>query len=91
MNYAIVKDGIVQNIISLIPYQAQEFPGATPLGDVPVAIGDTWNGEHFYRGGERVLSLSERLAAEMEDMQAGYEILGASVGDEMPLEEGGNS
>lgn len=42
-------------------------------------------------GGERVLSLSERLAAEMEDMRAGYEILGANAGDEMPLEEGGNS
>ena len=52
------------------------FPGAVPCGDVPVAIGDTYDGEHFYRGGERVLTALEQAQKDAEDMQAALELLG---------------
>ena len=31
---------------------ADEFPNAVPLGDVPAGIGDTYDGAHFYRDGK---------------------------------------
>lgn len=63
MNYALIKNGIVTNLIWLHPGNASDFPGAVPLGDVPAAIGDTYADGVFWRDGERVLSLAEQLAA----------------------------
>lgn len=62
MNYAIVGNGIVENLIWLHPGNAADFPGAVPLGDVPAAIGDTYADGVFYRDGDRVLSVAEQLA-----------------------------
>lgn len=56
MRYAIIMGGVVTNVIVLYPGNAGDFPGAVPCGDVPVAIGDTWDGQDFYRGGEKVVS-----------------------------------
>ena len=50
MNYAIVEDGTVVNVIWLLPANAAEFPGAVPLNGIPAGIGDTWDGTDFYRG-----------------------------------------
>lgn len=50
MNYALIENGVVTNLIWLYPANAAEFPGAVPLGDVPAAIGDTWDGTRFLRG-----------------------------------------
>ena len=44
MNYALVEDGVVTNVIWLYPANASDFPSAVPMGDVPTAIGDTWDG-----------------------------------------------
>lgn len=84
MNYAVVENGTVTNIIWLYPANASDFPGAVPCGDLPVAIGDTYNGEHFYRGGERVLTPLEQARKDAEDMQAALALLG--IDDNMEVE-----
>lgn len=76
MRYAIITDGVVTNVIILYPGNAGDFPSAVPCGDVPVAIDDTWDGEHFYRGGERVLTALEQAQKDAEDMQAALRLLG---------------
>ena len=76
MRYAIITDGVVTNVIILYPGNAADFPTAVPCGDVPVAIDDTWDGEHFYREGARVLSPVEQARKDAEDMQAALEVLG---------------
>lgn len=76
MRYAIITDGVVTNVIILYPGNAADFPDAVPCGDLPVAIGDTYDGEHFYRGGERVLTALEQAQKDAEDMQAALELLG---------------
>lgn len=76
MNYALIENGVVTNIIWLYSGNAGDFPSAVPCGDVPVAIDDTWDGEHFYREGARVLSPVEQARKDAEDMQAALEVLG---------------
>ncbi len=76
MNYAVVENGTVTNIIWLYPANASDFPDAVPCGEIPVAIGDTYDGEHFYRAGERVLTALEQAQQEAADMQAALEVLG---------------
>lgn len=76
MRYAIITDGVVTNVIILYPGNAADFPTAVPCGDVPVAIGDTWDGQDFYREGARVLSPVEQARKDAEDMQAALELLG---------------
>lgn len=76
MNYAIVENGTVTNIIWLYPGNASDFPSAVPCGEIPAAIGDTYDGEHFYRGGERVLTALEQAQKDVEDMAAALELLG---------------
>lgn len=76
MRYAIITDGVVTNVIILYPGNAADFPDAVPCGDVPVAIGDTYDGEHFFRDGVQVLSPVEQARKDAEDMQAALELLG---------------
>lgn len=76
MRYAIITDGVVTNVIILYPGNAADFPTAVPCGDVPVAIGDTYDGQDFYREGARVLSPVEQARKDAEDMQAALELLG---------------
>lgn len=76
MNYALIEDGVVANIIYLHPMNADEFPDAVEIGDVPVQIGDTYADGVFYRDGEKVLTTAEEMQAEMADMQAALNNLG---------------
>lgn len=80
--YALVENGVVVNVMVLYPPSAAEFEGAVPCGDLPVAIGDTYDGEHFYRGGERVLTALEQAQKDAEDMQAALELLGVETEQE---------
>ena len=75
MRYALIKDGIVGNIISLEPRNAKEFPNAVKLDDISAAIGDTYDGESFYHNGEKVLTYAEIIA----DMRTALEALGVTV------------
>lgn len=87
MNYALIENGIVANIIWLYPANAGDFPSAVPvvpMNDYPVAIGDTWDGTFFYRNGEKVLTRAEQEEANRQDMEAALALLG--VNEEMEAE-----
>lgn len=79
MRYAVIEDGVVVNVIILYPGGAKSFPDAVPCGDVPVAIGDTYDGQDFYREGIKVVSALAKAQQEAEDMQAALEELGVTV------------
>jgi len=79
MNYALIENGIVSNIIWLYPGNAADFPNAVPCGDYAVAIGDTYTEGVFYRDGERMLTPVEQAQAEQEDMQKALNILGVNT------------
>ena len=76
MNYALIIDGVVRNIIRLHPTNAALFPNAVPMNSLPVAIGDTYEDGIFYRNGEKVITMEERLRLENEDMLNALTILG---------------
>jgi len=78
MNYALIKDGTVVNVIWLSPSNAKDFPTAVPTGSLPVRIGDTYVDGVFYRDGEKVLSALDAVQAEMEDMRSALELLGVT-------------
>ena len=59
MSYALIENGIVTNLIYLHPKNADKFPNAIPIHDIPVAIGDTYINNSFYRNGEKVLTPTE--------------------------------
>ena len=70
MNYALIKNGTVINLIYLHPMNADDFPSAVPLDDLPVQIGDVYDGEHFLRDGKIVLpvtAISEEQIAAIKD------------------------
>lgn len=79
MNYAIVTDGIVTNIIALLDSNAHEFPDAVKTDDRPVAIGDTYEDGKFYRDGVEVLTETERLQAEIETYKTALNTLGVQT------------
>lgn len=76
MNYALIENGVVTNLIWLYPGNAADFPTAVPMGDVPAAIGDTYADGVFYRDGEPVLTLGEQVLADQADMQQALTVLG---------------
>ena len=51
MNYALLDNGIVTNIIWIKPEQQSEFQPGAPTGDLPVMTGDTYEDGKFYRNG----------------------------------------
>lgn len=54
MNYALIKNETVINIIWLHPMNASDFPSAVPTNDLPVQIGDTYKDGKFYHNGEEI-------------------------------------
>ena len=83
MRYAIITDGVVTNVIILYSGNAADFPSAVPCVDVPVAIGDIYDGQDFYREGALVLSPVEQARKDAEDMQAALELLGVGNNTEV--------
>lgn len=78
MNYAIVVDGVVKNVIYLHPMNASDFSNAVSTGGLPVQIGDTYDGELFYRNGnivthlavitdEQIAAIKDQAVAEIEE------------------------
>lgn len=55
MNYALIENGIVVNIIYLHPMNADEFTNAVSFGDLPIQIGDTYTNRKFYRDGVEII------------------------------------
>lgn len=68
-NYAEIEDGQVKNIIWLASSNAGEFPNCILINEnLPVAIGDTYDGQNFYHNGELVLTNEQFLYKEIADM-----------------------
>ena len=83
MNYALIENGVVTNLIWLYPANAADFPNAVPMGDIPAAIGDTWDGAQFLRDGQPVLTASQQAAADAQDMRAVLALLGVTEESEV--------
>lgn len=79
MSYALLKDGVVVNIIWLSPSNATDFPNAVQTNGLPIRTGDTYVDGIFYRDGERILSAVESMQVEMEDMRSALELLGVTT------------
>lgn len=54
MNYALIENGTVINIIYLHPMNADEFPNAVEIGELPIQIGDSYADGKFYRDGKEI-------------------------------------
>ena len=80
MNYALIENGVVINLIWLYEGNAQEFPNAVPLGGRPVGIGDSYADGVFTRGGEPVLTEAERLSAEVAEYDAALTEIATALG-----------
>ena len=78
MNYALIENGVVTNIIWLYPGNADDFPNAVPLGDIPATMGDIYEDGVFYRNGEKVLTPLEQAQAEAADMRSALALLGVT-------------
>ena len=63
MNYALIENGIVTNVIWLYPKNVSDFPNAVPIGDLLAGIGDEYIDGKFYRNGELVMSYAGMLQA----------------------------
>lgn len=79
MNYALIKDGIVKNVIDLHPMNANDFPGAIPADGVAASIGDTYTDGVFYRDGVEVKPYAVAKSEEMDDMHTALVELGVSA------------
>ena len=69
MNYAIIRNGVVVNMIVIAPYNTSDFPDAVPVGGKPGGIGDGYRDGKFWRDGAEVLSPAE---AELAGLQSYY-------------------
>lgn len=79
MRYAWIENGVVTNIIVLNDLNAEDFPEAVKMGDLPVAIGDTYTDGKFYRDGVEVLMPMEQAQAEMTEYKAALHELGVET------------
>lgn len=80
MKYALIENGVVTNTIVLLPYNAADFPNAIDTGERPVQIGDTYDGERFYRNGKEVHTEVEEKDITIDRMNtAGAEAMQAAV------------
>lgn len=79
MNYALVENGVVTNIIWLNERNEAEWPNAVRLGDRMVEVGDTYDGEKFRRGGTEVLTTAEAAQQEAAQYAAALQILGVET------------
>lgn len=89
-NYAYIHDGVVKNIAVFDPngsytmanMLAQQDYGpsaiAVNVNDIPVAIGDTYNGGSFYRGTQEIGPVDE-IADEFMDIKIALAELGDIV------------
>ena len=79
MDYALINEGIVENIIYLHPENAHTFENAVSIENYPVQIGDTYENGFFYRDGEKFLTYNEIQEREILDMHEALMILGVTL------------
>lgn len=66
MNYALVENGVVTNIIWLNERNEAEWPNAVRLYNRMVEVGDTYDGEKFRRDGTEVLTALEATSQALD-------------------------
>lgn len=71
MDYALIKNGKVINIIVLHPMNAGEFSNAVSTNNLPIQAGDTYEDGKFYRDGKEITI--EQPYTPSEEYAAGYE------------------
>ena len=76
MNYALIENGVVVNLIYLHPMNASDFPNAVSADGYAVGIGDAYADGAFYRDGELIKSNADIAAEEKADMVAALNNLG---------------
>ncbi|HPF86498.1 MAG TPA: hypothetical protein PK537_00425 [Candidatus Limiplasma sp.] len=70
MNYALIENETVTNIIWLRDENAQDFPTAVKADQLAVQVGDTYADGLFYRNGEVLLppgKQAEQTIAALDD------------------------
>ena len=80
MNYALIENEIVMNIIVLDERNLKDFPKAVPTNDRLVMLGDTYDGVDFYRDGEKVLTLMQYAELRVAEAERALAIL---IGNEV--------
>ena len=82
MNYALIENGIVTNIIWLYETNADEFPNAVKLVERQVEIGDTYEDGKFFRDGVEVLTAEEAAVQAAALCAEALETLGVNTTEE---------
>ena len=82
MNYALIENGIVTNIIWLYETNADEFPNAVRLGERQVEIGDAYEDGKFFRDGAEVLTVEEAAVQAAALYAEALETLGVNTTEE---------
>ncbi len=72
MNYALVENGVVANLIWLDERNASDFPNAIKLGNLPVIIGDGYDEGVFVRDGEVIQTELEAMSEYANNLSAEY-------------------
>lgn len=70
MDYALIENDLVTNIIWLHEENAHEFPNAVKMNDISAQIGDSYIDGVFYRDGSRILSALEQANATIAALDA---------------------
>lgn len=82
MNYALIENGIITNVIWLHPGNAAEFPNAVALNYIPAGIGDTYADGAFYRDSVKILTAQEKSEQEIQALNDTIAELDAALLDE---------
>lgn len=78
-NMASVTNGIVTNVIWCSDSE-QETDTLKSSADRPVAIGDTYSGGKFYRGGVEILTPLEETQKQIAEYEAALSEIEAALG-----------
>lgn len=79
MTYAVIRDGVVVNLIWLFSTNEEDFPEAVPVNSLPVCVGDSYEDGSFYRNGQKLLPVMETTLNEKADMQQALETVGVTL------------
>lgn len=74
MTYALISEGVVENLISIHPMNVSSFTNAVVTADLPVSIGDTYADGVFYHDGVEV-RLPSIMDEDTEDMKEALAML----------------
>ena len=74
-NMARIEDGVIVGI-EWCSDRTIDTDTLISVYDRPVTIGDNYDGQDFYRNGEKILTLLEKLEKENEEYKTSLEIMG---------------